>query len=71
MLGVVVLGVGVVDGRVCLRGHVVVLGLALPPSLMALMDMPWGLRYVRAGHHGRLASMPSQSALARDRATNV
>ncbi|KAF2790054.1 hypothetical protein K505DRAFT_85616 [Melanomma pulvis-pyrius CBS 109.77] len=38
---------------------------------MALMDMARGLRDVRAGHHGRLAAMPSQSARARDRAADV
>jgi hypothetical protein len=67
VLGVVVLRVGVVDGRVCLRREVVVLGLALPPSLV---DCP--REHVGTGHHCRLLStMPSQSALVRDRATNV
>ena len=67
VLGVVVLRVGVVDGRVCLWREVVVLGLALPPSLV---DCP--REHVGTGHHCRLLStMPSQSALVRDRATNV
>jgi hypothetical protein len=69
VLGVVRIGV-VVDWRVCLRGYVmvIVLVLALPPSLME-RD---GRRYVRAWHHCRRATMePSQSALARDRATNL
>jgi hypothetical protein len=67
VLGVMVLRVGVVDRRVCLGREIVVLGLTLPPCLV---DCPGG--HVRAGHHCRLEStMPSQSALARDRATNV
>lgn len=67
VLGVMVLRVRVVDGRVCLRREMVVLGLTLPSSLV---DLPG--QDVRTGHHCRLLStMPSQSALVRDRATNV
>ena len=67
VLGMMVLRVWVVDGRVCLRREVVVLGLALPPSLVDCAG-----KDVRTGHHCRLLStMPSQSALVRDRATNV
>ena len=68
VLGVMVLRVRVVDRRVCLRREmVVVLGVTLPPSLV---DRP--RQDVRTGHHCRLLStMPSQSALVRDRATNV
>lgn len=41
----------VVDGRVCLRGHVIVLVLPLAPSRMERHSR----RYVRAWHHGRQA----------------
>lgn len=67
VLRVMVLGVRIVDGRMRLRREVMVLGLTLPSSVV---DCAGG--DVRAGHHCRLLStMPSQSALARDRATNV
>jgi hypothetical protein len=66
-----VLGVGIVRmvyRRVRLRRDVVlVMVLTLPSSLMH----GHGRRDVRAWHHGQpLLRLPSQSALARDQATN-
>jgi hypothetical protein len=68
LLGVMVLGVRVVmDGRVRLRGDAVVV-VALPPRWMH--GHSW--RYVSARHHGQWTWMlPSQSAPARDHATNL
>ena len=70
VLGMVVLRVGVVvDGRMRLRRHVMVVLMILPPSLVH----GTGRRTMRAWHHGRQAAMlPLQSdAGQRDQATNV